>query len=176
VVKKGEAEYALRMGLEHCSVGFAGKSGILDIVEIRASTVFEAAARALARFQSHAWLKSELSLGTLLVVHVPAGDREYRVQVRRLLAWFDEPGRDRVHRYQLKLLLTRQQTSPRVNARIRAHQDARSAQRAGFAAAHPGRAGHRHTMPRLRRVPHDRTGRAPATMGVQRVRLAMAKR
>jgi len=109
------------MPVEDCSVGFAGESSILHIVEVKASSVFEAAARALARFQAHAWLKSELSLQTVLVVHLPTGDREYRVQVRRLLAWFDEPGRDRIHRYQLKLLLTRPQTSPRVNARIRAH-------------------------------------------------------
>ena len=109
------------MAVERCSVGFAGESGILHIVEIEAASVFEAAARALAKFQAHAWLKAELSLQTVLVVHVPTGDREYRVQVRRLLAWFDESGRDRVHRYQLKLLLTRPQDSPRVNARIRAH-------------------------------------------------------
>ena len=83
--------------------------------------MFEGAARALARFQAHAWLKSELSLQTVLVVHVPTGDREYRVRVRRLLAWFDEPGRDRVHRYQLKLLLTRPQMKSRVNAWIQAH-------------------------------------------------------
>src|SRR5690242_9149355 len=109
------------MAVEHCSVGFAGESGILHIVEVRASSVFEAAARGLGRFQAHAWLKSELSLRTVLVVHVCTGDREFRVQVRRLLAWFDEPGLDRVHRHELKLLLTRTQTSPRVNARIRAH-------------------------------------------------------
>src|SRR6185369_16313911 len=109
------------MPVEQCSVGFAGEGGILHIVEVKASSVFEAAARALARFQAHAWLKSELSLQTVLVVHLPSGDREYRVRVRRLLAWFDEAGRDRVHRYQLKLLLTRPQLSPRVNARIRAH-------------------------------------------------------
>lgn len=109
------------MAVEPCSVGFAGESGILHIVEVKATSVFEAAARALAKFQAHAWLKAELSLRTVLVVHVPNGDREYRVQVQRLLAWFEAPGRDRVHRYQLKLLLTRPQLSPRVNARIRAH-------------------------------------------------------
>src|SRR5689334_1304961 len=109
------------MGAERCSVGFAGESGILRIVEVQSETVFEAAARALAKFQAHAWLKAELSLQTVLVVHVPSGDREYRVQIRRLLAWLDESGRDRVHRYQLKLFLTRPQNSPRVNARIRAH-------------------------------------------------------
>jgi hypothetical protein len=109
------------MPIERCSVGFAGGSGILHSADVTASSVFEAAARGLARFQAHDCLKSELSLRTVLVVHVPTGDREFRVQVRRLLAWFDEPGRDRVHRYQLKLLLTRPQTSPRVNARVRAH-------------------------------------------------------
>src|SRR5215468_6401025 len=87
------------MPVERCSVGFAGESGILHIAEVPASSVFEAAARALARFQARAWLKSELSLRTVLVVHVATGEREFRVQVRRLLAWFDEPGRDRVHRY-----------------------------------------------------------------------------
>jgi hypothetical protein len=91
------------------------------VVGVKAASAFEAAARALARFQAHAWLKAELSLQTVLVVHVPVGDREYRVRVGRLLAWFDESGRDRVHRYQLKLLLTRPQLSLRVNARVRAH-------------------------------------------------------
>jgi hypothetical protein len=45
--------------------------------------MFEAAGCAIARSQAHAWLKSELTLRTLLVVHVPAGDREFRVQVGR---------------------------------------------------------------------------------------------
>jgi hypothetical protein len=109
------------VAVERCSVGFAGASGILHIAEVEAATVFEAAARALAKFQAHAWLKSELSLRTVLVVEVESTGRDFRVLVARLLAWFDAPGRDRVHRYQLKLLVTRPQLSPRVNARIRAH-------------------------------------------------------
>jgi hypothetical protein len=109
------------VAVELCDVGFAGDGGILHVVGVQAASAFEAAARALARFQAHAWLKSELSLQTVLVVHVPVGEREYRVRVGRLLAWFDESGRDRVYRYQLKLLLTRPQLSPRVNARVRAH-------------------------------------------------------
>jgi hypothetical protein len=109
------------MAVERCSVGFAGQSRILHIVEVEASTVFEAAARAFAKFQAHAWLKSELSLRTVLVVEVERTAQDYRVSVARLPAWFDAPGHDRVHRYQLKVLLTRPQLSPRVNARPRAH-------------------------------------------------------
>jgi hypothetical protein len=108
------------MAVERRSVGVGGESGILHIVDVDAANVFEAR-RARWRDFRPTRLKPELSLKTVLVVHVPNGEREYRVLVRQLLAWFDAPGRHRVHRYQLKLLLTRPQLSPRVNARSRAH-------------------------------------------------------
>jgi hypothetical protein len=109
------------MAVERCVVGLAGQSGVGHIVPVEAESVFEAATRALAKFQRHLWLKSELTLGTVLVVEVPSRSREYRVEVRRLLSWFDGSGGNRMRRFQLKRLLEKPQDSPRINARIRAH-------------------------------------------------------
>jgi len=62
------------MVIERCSVGFAGENGILHIVDVEAASAFETAARALAKFQTHPWLKTELSL------HF---DRRHRLGSRR---------------------------------------------------------------------------------------------
>ncbi len=112
------------MAVERCAVGFKGQSGITYSVYVAGESVFEAATRALVLFQRQPWLKMELTLATVLLVQRKDGKdaaRVYKVPVRRLLAWFDESGRDRARRFQLKRLLERPQDSPRVNKRIRAH-------------------------------------------------------
>ena len=109
------------MAAERCRVGFTGQSGITHHVVVEAESVFEAAVRGLSRFMAHLWLKAELTLATILIVEPVQRRREYRVQVRALLAWFDGPGPDRARRFQLKRLLERPQNSPQINKRLRAH-------------------------------------------------------
>jgi len=119
--RKGEQRYARIVAAEPCVVGFRGESGITHTVAVDAESVFEAAVRALSQFQRHLWLKAELTLATVLLVQLVRRSRTYRVQVRRLLVWFDGAGPDRARRFQLKPMLDRPQDSPRVNKRIRAH-------------------------------------------------------
>jgi hypothetical protein len=109
---------------QNCLVSFTGPTGVTHTVSVQAESVFEAAARALAQLQRSVWLKDELSLTTQLVVRIdsPAREaREFKVEIKRLLAWFDGKGPDRAKRFQLKRLLERPQDSPRINKRIRAH-------------------------------------------------------
>jgi len=109
------------MGVTRCAVGFQSADGVTHSVQVDAESVYEAATRGLVAFQRHPWLKAELTLATLLLVQPAGPARAHRVEVRRLLAWFDGSGRDRARRFQLKRLLERPQESPRVNQRLRAH-------------------------------------------------------
>jgi len=109
------------MGVAQCAVGFRSADGVMHSVQVNAESVYEAATRGLVAFQRHPWLKAELALTTLLLVQPNGARQVHRVEVRRLLAWFDGSGRDRARRFQLKRLLERPQDSPRVNQRIRAH-------------------------------------------------------
>lgn len=96
---------------------------MLHAVDVRASSLFEAAVRGLAIIREHPRLAAALDRTTVLEVITVPGTLIGRVRVDRLLRWLDGTAHspvEQVRRYQLKQLLTGEPRG-RVNQRERYH-------------------------------------------------------
>jgi hypothetical protein len=72
-----------------CRVWVRDVEGIVHSVEVQATTLFEAAAQAVAAFEREPWAASALTPGATLDVEVAAPAVRHRVSLAALRKWID---------------------------------------------------------------------------------------
>lgn len=76
-----------------CRVSFTDTEGVTHIVEVAASSLYEAAALALAEFRRCGFADAEAGPATRLTVAVEAPSTTHELTVRKLSAWLDGGGK-----------------------------------------------------------------------------------
>lgn len=76
-----------------CRVSFDDGAGMTHTVSVSASSLYEAAALALAEFKKSGFALAEVGAGTRLKVAVDAPATTHELSVRTLQTWLDTNGR-----------------------------------------------------------------------------------
>jgi hypothetical protein len=76
-----------------CRVSFDDGAGITHTVSVSASSLYEAAALALAEFKKSGFALAEVGPATKLTIAVQAPTTTHELSVRKLQAWLDCSGK-----------------------------------------------------------------------------------